>query len=337
MAPPVQSTTPLFRSVVPISPCGKKIYLSSTLLSTGSCFAENIGTNLENYKANICINPTGILYNPFSICNMLTRILECNQYSDNDLFEHEGLWRCFDHHSRFASPSKKDTLNTINTKIEQAFEILKNADFLLLTFGTSFVYSLKDSGMVVANCHKLPSNKFNRRLLAPHEIIESCKTILGKIQRLRPDLQVIITISPIRHLRESVHENCVSKSNLFSGVYELEKLIPELYYFPAYEIMMDELRDYRFYQKDMAHPNEEARQYIWLRFREACISESYNEFIDKFESIQRAMKHRIQNPSSDTTKKFVSKQNAIINQLEKDFPETDFSEEKAYFSLLCQS
>jgi len=188
-----------------------------------------------------------------------------------------------DHHSRFSSPTKEECLNAINRQYIAGAESLKNLDVLILTFGTAFVYQLTENGKTVANCHKQPRGLFTRKLLSVEEIVREYKEILGQIYRLRPKCLCIATISPVRHLRDNPHENLVSKSTLACAVHELEKAFPELYYFPAYEIMMDELRDYRFYEKDMAHPNGVAIDYIWEKFVDACVDDKSKRFIVEYE------------------------------------------------------
>ncbi|MBD3346299.1 MAG: hypothetical protein GF401_14685 [Chitinivibrionales bacterium] len=331
-----QECHPLFRTVVPVTSCCKKIDLSHTVFSTGSCFATHIGAMLAEYHASLCMHPTGILYNPASICAMINRVLNHKGYSENELFEYNGLWRSFDHHTQFSAKNKDECLQSINREFDSAIQSLTNADFCIVTFGTAFVYKLCNEKKVVANCHTLPHDHFDRMLLSPGEITEMCSRTFDSLLKHRPDIQLIITISPVRHLRDSVHENCISKSHLFAALHTLEKRYEKLYYFPSYEIMMDELRDYRFYAADMVHPSETAVEYIRSRFQQACMSERFGRFIQSFKPVLQAMKHKIKTTSSDAVSRFAQGQLATLDRLEKEYKEIDLSKEKEYFSSLWQ-
>ncbi|MBD3321306.1 MAG: GSCFA domain protein [Chitinivibrionales bacterium] len=327
---------PSFRTIVEPARSTHTIELHHTLFCAGSCFAENIGSMLISLHADICMNPTGVLYNPFSVCGMIRRIIAGKRYDGNELFESGGFWRSFDHHTRFCEPDKTKCLQAINTAFESARTAIRKTDFCLLTFGTAFVYKIKDRKRIVANCHKLPHNRFERILLTPQEIFEQCCTTFDMLIHIRPDIRIIITISPVRHLRDNPHENCISKSHLFAALHELEKKYGNLSYFPAYEIMMDELRDYRFYEADMTHPNETAVAYIQSRFQKAFLSDRFNNYIRSFTPVLKAVQHRFHTISSEAIAGFATSQLNAIRELEQQYPEIDFSREKEHFKSLCQ-
>jgi hypothetical protein len=324
---------PLFRTVVdvPKSPAG--IAHGQRILCLGSCFAENIGERLREFRFNACVNPAGALFNPSSIAACLGRLGEARPYNEDELFLDNGLWHSWDHHSRFSGASKEECLGNINEKFSEGIESLRTLDVLILTFGTAFVYQLTENGRIVANCHKQPGNLFTRKLLSVEEIAGECKEILGQVYRARPKCLCIATISPVRHLRDDPHENLVSKSTLACAVHELEKAFPKLYCFPAYEIMMDELRDYRFYEKDMAHPNEVAVDYLWERFVEACMGKKSQEFIKDFEPVKRAMEHRVMKGGREV-EKFAKIHLEKIGEMEEKYTGIKFDKEREYFSGL---
>jgi hypothetical protein len=325
---------PLFRTVVDVPKSPSEIAHGQRILCVGSCFAENIGGRLKAFRFNACVNPTGILFNPFSMAKALSRLFRQEPYVEKDLFFADGVWRSWDHHGRFSAASKEECLKTINAGFEEGGEAVKHCDVLILTFGTAFVYQLTENGKIVANCHKQPDGLFTRKLLSVEEIVRECKEILGRVYRARPQCLCVATISPVRHLRDDPHENLVSKSTLACAVHELQKEFSRLYYFPAYEIMMDELRDYRFYEKDMAHPNEVAIDYIGEKFVNACVDEKSRQFIGEYEKIKNAMAHRISQHPSEETKKFAREQLGLISGMEKEYPGVPMDKEREYFSGL---
>jgi hypothetical protein len=324
---------PLFRTVVDVQKNPAAIAHGRRILCIGSCFAENIGERLKAFRFNVCVNPSGILFNPLSMAAAITRLIRQEPYSEKDLFFADGVWRSWDHHGRLSAASKEECLETINAGYKEGVEVLRNGDAMILTFGTAFVYQLVENGRTVANCHKQPAGLFIRKLLSVEEIVREWKEILSQIYRARPQCLCIVTISPVRHLRDDPHENLVSKSILACAVHELEKAFTKLYYFPAYEIMMDELRDYRFYEKDMAHPNEVAIDYIWEKFVSACVEEKSRRFIGEYEKIKSAMAHRVSG-GGDGVKKFAQEQLEIIMGIEKKYPEVPLDKEREYFSGL---
>ncbi len=324
----------LFRTPVDIEKLKQPIDHSHKLIMIGSCFSENIYRKLKEYRFNVLSNPNGVLYNPLSITAVINRFLQNKPYTKEDLFFHNDLWMSFDHHSIFNHTDDKICLQKINREFLSAVTILKNADLLVLTFGSAFVYQLSENNKVIANCHKLPESKFVRRLASIDEMVSSCCDIFNKLHQINPALNILLTVSPVRHLRDKAHENAVSKSHLIATVYKLESAFENVYYFPSFEIMMDELRDYRFYTSDMIHPSETAIEFLWNRFRQFCISKSSNEFIIKYEKVIAARAHRIMFPGTAAAKEFTYSQIRALDALKAGFPRIDLSSDYEWFRNL---
>ena len=260
-------TTPI---KIPIS--SVKIDHKGHLLTLGSCFSENIGRKLQNAFFQVDVNPFGVLYNPFSVADSIRFLLQKKAFEQHDTFFYGSLWHSFSHDSSFSDINQDTCLKKINVRLEQAAEQLNETGVLLITFGTAWVFESIKSGKTVANCHKLPEKEFRRQRLNVSEIVDEYQLLITQLQMVFPQLQIIFSISPIRHRKDGAHENTISKSILLLAVEELEKSLPNVHYFPAYEIMLDELRDYRFYAKDMFHPSETTIDYIWQRFSDTYFS-----------------------------------------------------------------
>ena len=245
----------MFQTRVEIPKSDFKISYDHSLLTLGSCFAENIGQKLQNIYFETDINPFGVLYNPISISKSIQRLLENKEFTEKDLFQHRGLWQSYSHSSLFSATTAEKCLYNINLRFEKAANQLINTNVILITFGTAWVFEEKSSGNVVSNCHKLPANHFNRRRLTVDEIVANYSNLINTLTAKLPDLKLIFSVSPIRHWKDGAHENNVSKSTLLLAVDKLEREFNSVHYFPAYEIQMDELRDYRFYAADMVHPS----------------------------------------------------------------------------------
>lgn len=310
-----------------------KMDYSKSMMFFGSCFSENIGQKLVELKFNVDMNPFGILYNPESIANSLRILLEKRIFTENDLFNDQGLWNSFYHHSRFSDVDPEMTLEKINNRISLSHEFLKNADFLVITFGTAWVYELRKTGMIVSNCHKVPATEFKRFRLGVYEITEVYRELLEQIWKLNPDLKVIFTVSPIRHWKDGAVENQLSKATLLLSIDKLIKGFGDqaCAYFPSYEIMMDELRDYRFYAEDMLHISQVAIDYIFERFSQTAISKESLTVSKEVLRIVKALLHRPFNNSTSEYLKFIQANLSGINQLSNRFKFLNFSEERAYF------
>lgn len=259
----MQFTTP-----TDIQPLSRRIGHDARLLVMGSCFAEHMGTRLQQIKWRAVVNPFGVLYNPLSIAEALGRLIDAHRYGEDELAEFpDGGWNTWLHHSRYSHPDRREALDAINNSMEAAAGMLAQADWLVLTLGTAWVYRLKEDGRVVGNCHKVPEREFVRQRLSVDEIVETYVRLLDRLWSVNPGARVLLTVSPVRHLKDGLHGNQLSKATLLLAVDELCRRMPErCVYFPAYEVLMDELRDYRFYAEDMCHPTQQAVNYIRERF-----------------------------------------------------------------------
>ena len=323
--------TDLFRTVVVPEPLEKKLSYDTPAFFLGSCFSAAVGEWLRELKYPVLINPSGVLYNPFSIKNTLERMLEGRSYSDTDLILEGGKWFSLMHDTSFSGEEKEEVLQRLNRAFDEAVSHLKRIKFLFLTFGTARVYLWKESGEVVANCHKLPAALFARKLLTPEEIVAEYRELLQQMFRFHPGLQVVFTVSPIRHWKDGAVGNQLSKSVLHVAIHKLLEEDERLHYFPAYEIVMDDLRDYRFYASDMLHLSDTAVDYIRERFREAVIDREARPVMDEVEKILRAMAHRPFRPDSEAYRQFKASQMKKIRALEKDYPFLDLTKEKEAF------
>jgi hypothetical protein len=301
----------------------------------GSCFSENISEKLNSYLFRVCSNPTGILYNPFSIASSLDRIISGTLYTTDDLFQHQGYWHSFDHHSRFSAPSPQQALEKINGRLLDAHHQIQHTDICILTAGTSYTFTENFTGKIVANCHKMPQQQFKRSCASSLEIYQEWKNLFLRVTNQFPSMRFILTISPVRHYPSDPRANQLSKSNLVCALYQLETEFPNVFYFPSFEIMMDELRDYRFYNTDMTHPNETAIQYIWERFLESCVSERARNFIQQYSVITQSRNHYI----APFTPKEIRIQFATsilekITRISKEFPDIDLTDDLEHFRKL---
>ncbi|MCS6933929.1 MAG: GSCFA domain-containing protein [Chitinophagales bacterium] len=305
-----------YRTVVSPSPAPFTIHHDHKILTVGSCFSENIGNKFKQYKFNICINPFGQQYNPYSIAQALVRLVDAQPYCEEDLVFHDELYHSFDHHGCFSAPTISAALENINTRLKSDAAFLRHADYIFLTFGTSHYFSLKENGRIVSNCHKLSGNFFDRKLFAPTEITACMREAISKVKSVNPGVKFILTISPVRYFAFGVYENSVSKAHLFTALHELLQSIDNLFYFPAYELVIDDLRDYRFYAEDMLHPNYLATQYVWEKICETFLSENTRSLLQKIDDVLMAARHRPRNPSSAAHRKFVQKYLQLIQELQ---------------------
>jgi len=310
-----------------------KMDYSKSMMFFGSCFSENIGQKLIDMKFNIDMNPFGILYNPESIATSLKILLEKKLFAESDLFQDQGLWNSYYHHSRFSDVDGEAALEKINKRILASYEFLKTTDFLVITFGTAWVYKLKKTGQIVSNCHKVPATHFNSFRLGVHEISEAYRILLEELWSINPKLKVIFTVSPIRHWKDGAIENQLSKATLLLAIDQLKATFSDqvITYFPSYELMMDELRDYRFYAEDMLHLSSVATDYIYDRFSKVLISQKSHRITKNVLKIRKAVLHRPVNSTSVEYEKFLLSNLEEINSLTSSFPFLNFDEEKAYF------
>lgn len=288
-------------------------------LAIGSCFVENIGGWLQKVKFNLLTNPFGIAYNPISIGQQLTLLNNMDAYSADQLFFHNERWQSFDFHSRFSGSEKEMVIAQMNASFSVSKTRLTNADYLLITFGTANIYTHKKSDQVVANCHKVSNNEFEKKRLTVKEVMTVWQPLLESLFNASPSLKIIFTVSPVRHLKDGIIENQKSKAVLLLAIDNLVNQFDNSFYFPAYELVMDDLRDYRFFEKDMIHPNEVAIDYIKERFSGVYFDEKCKSIVDKIITIQNAVEHRAFNPSSEVHQVFVKKTLDKIEILEREY------------------
>ena len=301
---------------------------SQILLSMGSCFAENIGALLQESFFRVDMNPFGILYNPMSVKESFCELLSDKEYTASDLFFFRECWHSPMHHGSFSSTQIDEALQNINNRLNTTRKSIDALDWILLTFGSAYVYEQKTTGHIVANCHKQPEKDFLRRLLSVQEIVSTYSDLLGNLKSRNPKLKVLFTISPIRHIRDGMHTNQISKSTLLLAVEQLQQLFPEfVFYFPSYEIMLDELRDYRYYADDMVHPSTLAIRYLWQRFSDTFFSPETKNIMEECESIRKALEHRPLHPGSEEYKRFLGQIVLKIERLNGKYPYLGFEKE----------
>ena len=319
-----------FRTEVELPKIAKKLGYRHQSMMIGSCFAENIGTYLQELCFPIMVNPFGILYNPVSIANSLELLISGKIFTEQDLFYSSGKYNSFSHHSRFSGSDPADTLAHINKQAAEAAGILKNCHHLFITFGTSWVFEHKTNGVVVSNCHKLPAATFNRYRLSVSQITETWFPLIDKMISLNPDLHLVFTVSPIRHLKDGAHENQLSKSTLLLATDELKCKYGSdvISYFPSYELLLDELRDYRFYASDMTHPSEVAIDFIREKFVSAILDNEAITVSSELEKILPALKHKSLNNNDKNYISFIENQIEKTDQLQIKYPYIDLKKVK---------
>ena len=309
----------------------QKIDLDDKIMLVGSCFTEHVYNYLVASKFCALQNPHGILFNPHSIANALDRYAEHKLISHNDLFERDGLWHHWDFHSSLSCASKEASLLRMNEMITLANGFLKGAKWLIITLGSAYVYEWQ-GGQIVANCHKMPATHFTKRLLDPEEVISTFTKIIAQLKQFNHKLNIVFTISPVRHLRDGFVENNRSKSVLIHAVDKLTSSQDHLHYFPSYELVIDDLRDYRFYAEDMVHPNYQATRYVWEKFSAAAINGKSREVMKELEQLNKAFHHTPLHPDSTEHSKFRNKYKEIAQSLAARFPFIDLSKEINHFS-----
>ena len=294
----------MFQTNVEIPKSELKLSHTDQMLTLGSCFAENIGRKMQRVYFDVEVNPFGVLYNPVSILQSIDLMLDKKVFAEEDLFKYRELWNSFSHSSLFSATTPEQCLSNMNASLSSATAVLKPGSVLLITFGTAWVFEEKKSGRVVSNCHKLPAAEFTRRRLTVNEIVTDYSALITRLSDKYPDLKLIFSVSPIRHWKDGAHENNLSKSTLLLAIDALQRQFGNVHYFPAYEIQMDELRDYRFYASDMLHPSEVAVDYIWQRFGETYFDRATQSLNNELEQLVGDLSHRPLHPESDEFRKF---------------------------------
>ncbi|MEN8913245.1 MAG: GSCFA domain-containing protein [Polaribacter sp.] len=297
------------------------ISYASKIVLLGSCFSENIGDQLNYFKFQTIQNPFGILFHPKAIKELVANAIHEKTYTETDLVFQNERWHCFDAHSKLSAPEKKDVLSQLNKAITSTNTALKEATHLVITLGTSWVYRDTATHKIVANCHKIPQKKFSKELLSVQEVTETLSEIITLIQSVNASINIIFTVSPVRHLKDGFMENTQSKSHLIAGIQTLLSYSKSnLHYFPSYEIMMDELRDYRFYSEDLIHPNTTAIQYIWERFTTTWVDKKTAEIMQEINTIQKGLLHRPFDVNSVQHQKFLTNLSSKIAKIATEFP-----------------
>lgn len=313
------------------------------ILLTGSCFTEHIGNYLVDVKFNALQNPNGILFDPLSVCRSLVSYIHNKQYNEDELFYLNEAWHTWNHHSKFSHFNKETALQNINASQQKAHDFLKETDWLIITLGSSFVYKFSDNdslaikrkveGDFVSNCHKAPAQTFIKHLCTIEEIVTALDNTIHQLFYFNQKLKIVFTISPVRHIRDGVIENNRSKARLIEAVHHLVNKFERLYYFPAYELVIDVLRDYRFYDIDMVHPNYAATQFVLEKFAETCLNQETRELMEEIRKIVIARNHKPFNPGSQQHQRFLQTNGEKVNHLQQKYPFLDFSKELSYFSV----
>lgn len=319
-----------FRRAFQVPSMKEQLNIRHGVMLVGSCFTEHLGNKLEQNRFSTLQNPHGILFNPASLAKSVTSYIEKKQYNKNDLFFQQEWWTSWDHHSQFSHADPDQLLEMINKSQDEAHSFLQKAKWLVLTLGSAWVYQLAE-GSIVANCHKVPTDKFQKRLLPVEEVLAVLDNMIHRLFMFNPGLRIMFTISPVRHLRDGFVENNRSKAILIQAVHHLVEKFEGLFYFPSYELIIDDLRDYRFYAEDMVHPNYLATSYVWEKFSESCIDEESRKFIKEIAPINAALSHKPFQPDSNAHKLFRQKQVEKLQQLQASYPFLNFEPEISFF------
>lgn len=316
------------------SPLPVPIRYTDKILLIGSCFTEHIAGRLSAHKFKTLQSPHGILFNPLSIASSLKSYVEEKLYSPEDLFQLNELWNSWDHHSRYSHIDKDSAISIINASQQRAAAFIKDADWIMLTLGSAFQYFLKDGNCPVANNHRAPAAWFEKKLLTIEEITSGLSAVINSVQQINPAVKILFTISPVRHIRDGVVDNNRSKARLIEAVHNLIATNPACHYFPSYEIVIDILRDYRFYDVDMVHPNYPATETVWEYFTQSCLSPDALPVMEQVKDIMTARSHRPRFPETAGHQKFLHSYAQKTKNLMTQFPFLNLSEELQYFSAV---
>ena len=316
-----------FRTTFQIQSSDFKLNHQHKILTIGSCFSDEIGKRLTDLKFDGLINPFGVIFNSHSIQNLIERSIQKKYFTTADVHQNGEEFFCFDVHSSFNALTKEAVLEELNLTLDQVHDYILSCDVLMITLGTSWIYEWKTSNQVVANCHKVDAKQFEKRLLTTEENLKSLELIVSDLKKINPTIRIITTVSPVRHTKDGMIENNVSKARLLDALYQLSLQDNHVEYFPSYELVLDDLRDYRFFKEDLIHPSKQAVDYIWERFSETYFEQSTQTIIQKINKVISAINHRPFNEESDNHQQFLVKTIALMNELEKG-NQLDFSAEK---------
>lgn len=308
-----------------------KIKYNDAVFMAGSCFSEHISAKLDRYKYDVLSNPFGILYNPVSLASSIDRIARLDLYTADELVLQDGFYHSMDHHGVFSGRSEAEVIDKINRSIRQANEHLKKSSVICISPGTAKVYRYKETADVAGNCHKIPQSHFTCETLTLSQCIEAFERIIASIRKLSPEAGIIWTVSPVRHTRDGLVENQRSKATLLLGIAEVMHHHPASNYFPAYEIMMDQLRDYRYYDRDLIHPSPVAVDILWDIFSDAYLDPQERACHVPIEKIKRAMEHRLLHDDPEAVRSFAQGQLKNIDQMASMLPDLNWQKERQYF------
>lgn len=305
-----------FRTEIKVAAAARPMGINSRILTQGSCFADAIGDRLAAHKMNVLSNPFGVIYNPASIHKVLSYSIFNEPLPEHTYLHHHDVHLNFNFHSEFSAMTKEDLASRLTNTIGSTHYFLKDADWLVLTYGTAWIYQRKETGEVVANCHKLPSGMFSKSLMGLDAIMASFKDLFYQLKKFNANIKVILTVSPVRHLRDTLEMNSVSKSALRVACDQLSASFDDVEYFPAFEMMIDDLRDYRFYKADLLHPTAEAEDYIWEKFMERYFSPDLKAFVKKWNVVLAALRHKSFHPQTPSHQQFLKETLRKLEELE---------------------
>ena len=310
-----------FRTTVKTGENRGWLHHSDNVVLLGSCFSDNIGAKMQGALINATVNPMGTLYNPMSIARGVQRLINNEPVAGKDLFMQSGVWNSYDFHSRHSMPDKQITLDRMNSRIELGHQALRQARLLTITLGTAIVYRLKATGEVVANCHKVPQHEFERKMAPVSEMVRTLDEMLTALHTFNPDMNIILTVSPIRHIADGLDANSLSKASLRVAIQEVMTRHRDYSdYFPSYEIMLDDLRDYRFYSNDMVHPSDVAVEYIWQAFQATYLDDHSALAVARCERIHKRLQHRPMSANRETVDRFNADTASVVRNLIKEYP-----------------
>ncbi len=320
-----------FRTELSPIPSALSLRHSDSILAMGSCFAAHIGQRLSDLKFPVCLNPFGIIYHPLALANNLRRIVQKIPYRSEDLLFHEDCWHSLDHHSQFSHPDPNTVLENINRSLAQAAQALSSESTLFLSLGSAYGFQHLQKEQIVANCHKIPAVAFERFRSTPEEVVAALLEALDLLFSHYPSIKCVITVSPVRHLRDGLVENQRSKAVLLLAAEQLVEAREQIHYFPAYELLLDDLRDYRFYKEDLLHPNAQAIDYIWSFFGQTYFSETTLALNKRIDKLLHAARHRPFHPGLVAHQRFLRQQLMQLTKLAQEYPHLDFQAERETF------
>lgn len=304
-----------FRTEIKLEKSKTGISLKQSILTTGSCFSDAIGLKLAENKFRVLINPFGTSYNPVSIHKILRAALNGALPLSHSYFEHGGVYSHYDFHSEFSHPEKAVVEEKVKSVIQTAHQFIKDAQWIIITYGTAWVYKRNETNDIVSNCHKMPAQNFTKELLTEKKIIESFEGLYQNLKAVNPSCNIMLTVSPVRHIKDTLALNSVSKAVLRTACHTLSELHPTVVYFPSYEIMLDDLRDYRFYKSDMLHPSADAEEYIWEKLSETYFDKATTDFLTRWKPVYTALQHKPFHVQSESHQKFLKKLLAELKEL----------------------